>query len=86
MVYTYMDTFLRTLYGVIFGGMISGRVIRKRKRIGSQAEVAAMLGVSRYTISRLELDPLPPLLLRYLALVGYNVSFYPKSNREELTK
>jgi predicted transcriptional regulator len=53
------------------------RVRRKRARLFSQYECAKALGVSRSTVQRLEACPISPELTRYLALVGYNVAFYP---------
>ena len=56
---------------------LPGRVVRKRKRLFTQQELARELGVHRNTLSALERSPLPPLLVRYLRTVGYNVAFYP---------
>jgi len=56
---------------------LAARVIRKRKRLYTQSEIASALGVSVSTIKRIEARPLDPLLTRYLSLVGYNVAFYP---------
>jgi len=56
---------------------LPSRVVRKRSRLYSQAEMARALGVHRNTVGNLEASPLPDLLVRYLDLIGYNVAFYP---------
>lgn len=53
-------------------------VVRKRKRIYTQSEIASQLGVSERTVQRLERCPVPSRVLRYLDLIGYQVAFYPR--------
>lgn len=54
------------------------KVIRKRKRLYTMPQLAAQLGVDVSTVYRLERMPVPDLVKRYLALVGYQCQFYPK--------
>jgi DNA-binding XRE family transcriptional regulator len=62
---------------------MDSRVIRKRQRLFTQQELARALGVHYKTISNLERAPLPDLLLEYLRLVGYRVTFNPVRKGKE---
>lgn len=62
---------------------LDARIIRKRKRLYTREQLAALLGVSPTTIGRLERDPIPRLLASYLYAVGYKVAYYPNRKRDE---
>lgn len=60
-------------------------VIRKRSRLYTQREMAKILGVGRWSVQTIEADPLranPDTLVRYLALLGWRVGFYPRVREE----
>lgn len=59
------------------------RVIAKRSRLYTQAELAKVLGVHVRTVGNLERRPLDPLLIRYLDAIGYRVTFNPKRKGRE---
>lgn len=66
------------------GEKVAGRAKRRRAALYTQVEAAALLGISRRTLQRIEADPLPAILTRYLDLIGYRVAFYPRRNRKTL--
>lgn len=59
------------------------RVIRKRSRLFTQAELAHALGVSVGTVKNLERSPFRPLLLEYLRAIGYRVTLNPVRKGDE---
>jgi DNA-binding XRE family transcriptional regulator len=59
------------------------RVLRKRERLYTVPQLAAVLDVSVDAIRAIERDPIPQRTLDYLRAIGYCPAFYPrrKSNR-----
>lgn len=66
--------------GCYIWGM-DNRMIRRRKALYSQQEVAGLMGVSVGTVSRLEESFLSPEQRAYLNVVGYEIGFYPRRKR-----
>lgn len=64
------------------GQAMDSRVIGKRRRLYSQSEMGRVLGVSAKTVGRIEKRPFDPLLLAYLAAIGYRVTLNPKRKGE----
>ena len=60
---------------------MDNRMIRTRKRLFTQAELAASLGCSTGTVKRLERSFLTDRQRAYLNAVGYSVGYYPKRNK-----
>lgn len=59
------------------------RVLAKRRRLYSAAELALILGCCENTVYNLEARPIPDLLTKYMNAIGYNVAFYPVRKGEE---
>jgi len=56
---------------------LPARVKRRARSLFTVDELAQRLGVDPSTVRRMEAQPLPPLLERYLSLVGYRAAYYP---------
>ena len=63
-----------------------GRAARSRKRQYTQQELADLIGVSRYTVMRLERSFLTPLQRAYLKASGYGIGLYPNRNGTALER
>jgi hypothetical protein len=61
----------------ILARIMRNRLTRRRSSLFTQAEVARQLGCSVRTVQLLERSFLTERQRKYLALVGYQVGFYP---------
>ena len=62
---------------------LPARAIRKRKRLFTQAELAARLGVHERTVRALEAKPFSDLFMAYVQEIGYGVILCPQRNKHE---
>lgn len=60
---------------------VDQRVRDKRKRLYTIEELSALLGISPATLSRIERQPIKPVVLAYLRAIGYRVTFNPVFKR-----
>lgn len=65
---------------------VDARVKRRRRSLWTVPDLAKYLGVDPSTVHRLEANPVPPLLLRYLSAVGYRLTYHPMRAKERREK